>query len=540
MNNDPVNKEFQEFLNDYESRVLPLYKDAAEAYFNATISGKEEDYSRSAELSVKLNKIYTNKDDFAKLRKFKESGQITDPLMKRQLETIYLAYQGNQADEKLLEQIINLGTEIEKKFSTFRAEVNGKKYTDNDIEEILKTSKDSKEVEAAWRGSKRIGSVVSQEIIRLVKMRNELARSLGFKNYHQMSLQLSEQDPEEISRIFDELDQLTRPTFAKLKDQIDDFLSKNFSVAKNELMPWHYQNRYFQEAPRIYSVNLDDYYKDKDIVAVTKEYYRGIGLPIDNILAKSDLYEKEGKYQHAYCTTIERNNDVRIVMNVKPNYNWMGTSLHEFGHGVYDYNIDQKLPWQLKEPAHTFTTEAIAMLFGRFASNPQWMQDVIGISESEKTKIAEASFNSLRLEQLVFSRWVQVVYRFEKSMYDNPDQDLNKLWWDLVEKYQMVKRPADRNEPDWASKIHIASYPAYYHNYMLGELLASQLHYYIAKNVIKTDNPAAQSYKDRMEVGDYLKEKIFAPGRLYYWNDMIEKATGEKLTAKYYAQQFVK
>jgi len=40
-------------------------------------------------------------------------------------------------------------------------------------------------------------------------------------------------------------------------------------------------------------------------------------------------------------------------------------------------------------------------------------------------------------------------------------------------------------------------------------------------------------------VGNYLKEKIFMPGSRYYWNDMIEKSTGEKLTAKYYAKQFV-
>jgi peptidyl-dipeptidase A len=40
-------------------------------------------------------------------------------------------------------------------------------------------------------------------------------------------------------------------------------------------------------------------------------------------------------------------------------------------------------------------------------------------------------------------------------------------------------------------------------------------------------------------VGKYLQEKIFMPGAKYQWNEMIEKATGEKLTAKYYAKQFV-
>jgi peptidyl-dipeptidase A len=50
-------------------------------------------------------------------------------------------------------------------------------------------------------------------------------------------------------------------------------------------------------------------------------------------------------------------------------------------------------------------------------------------------------------------------------MYENPDQDLNKLWWDMVERYQLLKRPPGRNAPDYGSKIHIVSAPVYYHNY---------------------------------------------------------------------------
>jgi peptidyl-dipeptidase A len=132
------------------------------------------------------------------------------------------------------------------------------------------------------------------------------------------------------------------------------------------------------------------------------------------------------------------------------------------------------------------------------------------------------------------------MYRFEKSMYENPDQDLNKLWWDLAEKYQMLKRPEGRNEPDWATKIHIALYPCYYHNYLLGELLASQLYYYMIKNIVKSNDYKFQSFTGNKEIGKFLKEKVFAPGMEFYWNDMIEKATGEKLTPKYYAMQFVK
>ncbi|NCB98023.1 MAG: peptidase M3, partial [Bacteroidia bacterium] len=196
-------------------------------------------------------------------------------------------------------------------------------------------------------------------------------------------------------------------------------------------------------------------------------------------------------------------------------------------------------PFFLRGAAHTFTTEAVAMLFGRLSRNPEWMKQSLGLSQEEKDKIASDCEKSTRLQQLVFSRWVQVVYRFEKAMYANPDQDLNKLWWDLVEKYQMLKRPADRNEPDWATKIHIALYPCYYHNYQLGELFASQMHYYIVDKITKSGDYKNECYIGNKEVGNWLKDKVLNVGMRYEWNDMIERATGEKLTAKYYAKQFV-
>ena len=62
---------------------------------------------------------------------------------------------------------------------------------------------------------------------------------------------------------------------------------------------------------------------------------------------------------------------------------------------------------------------------------------------------------------LVFSRKsCQVMLRFEIRIYGNPHQDLNRLWWDLVEKYQEVKRPEGRNMPDYATKIHIVTSPS--------------------------------------------------------------------------------
>jgi peptidyl-dipeptidase A len=527
------------FIVKVESELKPMMKDAAIASWDASISGKEEDYKKSEDTQIKLVKLFSDSALFAELKEIKESGAVKDSVLKREMEVLYPAFERNQVSKELLEKKIKMESELEKKYSNFRADVNGKKISDNEVEHILATSTNSKELESAWTAHKAIGKEVSADIVAIVKLRNQIAKELGYENYHTMNMIMSEQDPNEVLALFDELDKLTKDAFAGLKNDMDEYFAKRYNLPKDKLMPWHYQNRFFQEAPKIYNVDLDQFYKDKDIVALTSQYYKGINLDVDDLIKHSDLFEKPGKNQHAYCTDIDHNGDVRILCNVKPTMNWMNTMLHEYGHGVYAKYFDPQKPYLLRDAAHTFTTEAIAMMMGRNATNPQWMLDMGVINKEQKDQIADICKKSLRLEQLTFSRWAQVMYRFEKAMYANPDQDLNTLWWKLVEQYQLIKKPEGRNEPDWATKIHVALYPCYYHNYLLGELLASQLFYHISDKVLKNPDYQTVSFVNQPEVGKYLKEKVFMPGMLYKWNDMIERATGEKLTAKYYAKQFV-
>ena len=524
----------KEFIAGYETIAVPLFREAALASWNANITGTPEEWAKSEKASFELAKIFTDTSSFAKLKELKNSGFVKDSLLARQLELLYNAYLGGQIEPELLAQQIKMETEISQKYSNFRATLNGKELSDNQVEEILRNSKVSTELKAAWESHKMIGPVVAEDIIKLVKHRNMIARKTGFSNYHEMTLKLSGQDPAEVTQLFDELDDLTRDSFALLKGDIDTYFAKRYGLKADELEPWHYQNRFFQEAPVIYPVDFNKYYEKQDPVKIAAAFYDGIGLNVDAILAKSDLYEKPGKNQHAFCTDIDRSGDVRTLNNVKPDSYWMNTILHELGHGVYSYYNDRSLPFTLRDAAHSFTTEAIANLFGRFATDPVWMNEMGLIDKNESEKIMPASKNALRLEMLVFSRWAQVMYRFEKSMYEDPDQDLNALWWKMAEKYQLLTKPEGRNMPDWATKIHVALYPCYYHNYLLGQLLASQWYYYITTNIAK--NP---SFVGDKTVGDYLREKVFMPGSRYYWNDMIEKSTGEKLTAKYYAKQFV-
>ncbi len=529
-------KELAKFIDEHVQKVKPLFKEMSLAYWQAANSGKEEDYEKASELELKIRRIYSNANDFAFLKKIKEEGRVKDAILSRQLDELYNGYLENQIEAELMEKIVELSTKIEKDFSTFRGSIDGEKVTDNRIKEILKTETDSLKRKATWEASKQVGEAVAKDIIELVKLRNQAARKVGFENYHTMRLSLGEQDVKEIDKIFGELYELTNAPFLLLKFELDDILAKKYETDMRQLMPWHYHDPFFQETPLVYELDLDGYYKDKDVKELATKFYSGIGLPIESILASSDLYEREGKNPHAFCTDIDKEGDVRILCNLKNNEQWMETILHESGHGVYDLYQDPKVPYLLREPAHIFTTEAIAMLFGRLSRDAGWMDDMMGLTDEQKEEIAKVSGKYAQLKQLIFARWAMVMYNFEKELYANPEQDLNKLWWDMVEKYQFVNRPPDRDQPDWAAKIHFAIAPCYYHNYTLGELLASQLHNKIVADVLKDEKA---SYVGHKEIGEYLKENVFEAGAVYRWNEMIKRATGEQLSAKYFVAQFV-
>jgi peptidyl-dipeptidase A len=160
----------------------------------------------------------------------------------------------------------------------------------------------------------------------------------------------------------------------------------------------------------------------------------------------------------------------------------------------------------------------------------------VKVADGEKFDAAAAKV--LRNELLIFSRWCQVMLRFEKGMYEDPKQDLNALWWDLVQKYQGLKKPAGRDKPDFASKIHICSAPVYYHNYMMGQLFASQVHHALVKDLYPGTKSIDALYIGDKKVGDWMTKKVFAVGRTLAWNDLLKHATGVGLNPEAFAKDF--
>jgi peptidyl-dipeptidase A len=529
----------KQFIERHVAKLRPLEKTANIAWWNANTSGKDEDFKAKEEAQNRIDEALADAATFAELKQIKQGERIDDLLVARQIDVLYLMYLEKQVDPELLKAMTAKANAVEKAFNVYRAQVDGKDLTENDVRRILKNSRSSDERRKAWLGSKGVGAVVEANLKQLVKLRNQAAHKLGFKNYHAMMLFLAEQDQDQIVGLFDELDELTGEQFRRTKAEVDARLAAHCGISVAELQPWHYHDPFFQECPSVFEANLDALYAKADILRLCRDFYAGIGLPIDDVLGRSDLYEKPGKSPHAFCTDIDREGDVRVLANIVPSERWMDTMLHELGHAVYSSkNIPGSVPYVLRSEAHILTTEGIAMLFGRLSKNGVW-HERMGIAPADaapREATARAGGRMLAAQLLIFSRWCQVMLRFEKGLYENPEQDLNRLWWDLVERYQMVRRPAGRSAPDYASKIHIVSAPVYYHNYLMGELFASQLHHAIVREVTRSANPRAEAYVGNRAVGEFIRQRVFIPGRTLPWNDLTKHATGSPLNAKSFAE----
>lgn len=535
---EPANGEARarKFIAQHEATIRPLEIEAGKRWWTANVSGKDADFAAKQEIETKLDLELANRERFAELKVIKES-RIDDPILAREIEVLYLQYLGKQVDPELLKQILARTNSIEKAFNIHRPKVGGKELTASEIQKILKNSKDSAERKAAWEASKTVGAVVEAELRALVDLRNQAARQQGFADYHDMQLKLNEQTQEQVIRLFDELDALTREPFRAAKAEIDQRLATNCGIPVDELRPWHYHDPFFQESPAIFNNTIDAVYAQQDILALCKKFYTGIDLPIDDVLTRSDLYEKPGKSPHAFCTDIDREGDVRVLANIVPNEYWMGTMLHELGHAVYSSkNIPRSIPYTLRSDAHILCTEGVAMMFQRWSKSADFLAE-LGVKVADPKTFNETGERMRRNQLLIFSRWCQVVLRFEKELYHNPNQDLNKLWWDLVEKYQMVRRPEGRNAPDYAAKIHIVTVPAYYHNYMMGELFACQVHAAIVRDVLNGRNSPV-GYVGNPRIGEFMRRKVFDLGRTRSWNNLTKFATGEELNAKAFAADF--
>ena len=420
--------------------------------------------------------------------------------------------------------------------------------TANQIDDILRKSRDLAERQRIWTASKEIGRPLKPGLIELRDLRNQVAKEMGYSSYFALQVADYGMSVSEMMALLDATLETTRPLFDGLHCWAKNTLAARYKRPAPKLIPAHWiGNRWAQLWPGLIDeTSLDPLFKGSSaetIVKSAENFYVSLGFPRlpDSFWKKSDLYpvppgSPRKKNSHASAWHVDRAADVRSLMSVEPNEQWFGTAHHELGHIYYYISYSTPaVPMLLREGANRAFHEAIGEL-ARMASEQTPYLIKVGVMPHGKEPDTTAWLLESALDSIVFLPFsAGTMSHFERDLYENnlPASDWQKSWWDYAAQFQGVAPPAPRTDGDLCdacTKTHINDDAAQYYDYALASLIKFQLHDHICTNILKQDVRACD-YSGNQEVGNFLRG-ILKLGATRDWRAVIREATGEPISPR--------
>jgi len=419
--------------------------------------------------------------------------------------------------------------------------------TANEIDDILRKSRDLGERQRVWSASKEIGRPLKPGLVELVKLRNQVAREMGYHSYFALEVADYGMTVDEMMKLLDATLETTRPLYDGLHCWAKHALAARFKRPPPALIPAHWiGNRWAQQWPGlIEEANLDPLFKGaspESIVKSAENFYVSLGfakLP-PSFWEKSDLYpvpagSPRKKNSHASAWHVDHALDVRSLMSVEANEQWFATAHHELGHIYYFLSYSTpEIPLLLREGANRAFHEAIGEL-AKLASQEIPYLVKVGVMPKGKEPDPTGWLLQSALESIVFVPWsAGVMSHFEHDLYEDelPPGEWQHRWWEQVAKFQGVAPPGPRPDDlcDACTKTHINDDAAQYYDYSLATLIKFQLHDHICAKILKQDVRACD-YSGSKAVGDFLRG-ILSLGATRDWRDVIKQATGEPISPR--------
>ncbi len=420
--------------------------------------------------------------------------------------------------------------------------------TANQIDDILRKSRDLGERQRVWIASKEIGRPLKPGLIELRDLRNQVAKEMGYSSYFALQVADYGMTVPEMMALLDSTLETTRPLFDQLHCWAKNTLATRYKKAPPKMIPAHWiGNRWAQDWPGlIEEASLDPLFKGSSpetIVKSAENFYVSLGFPRlpDSFWKKSDLYpvpagSARKKNSHASAWHIDHAADVRSLMSVEPDEQWFATAHHELGHIYYYISYSTPaVPMLLREGANRAFHEAVGEL-AKLASQQTPYLIKVGVMPRGKEPDATAWLLQSAMDSIVFMPFsAGTMSHFERDLYEGnlPPSDWQKKWWDYAGQYQGVEPPVSRNDDalcDACTKTHINDDAAQYYDYALASLIKFQLHDHICTTILKQDVRACD-YSGNHEVGDFLRG-ILKLGATRDWRAVIQEATGEPISPR--------
>ncbi|MCJ7801861.1 MAG: M3 family metallopeptidase [Candidatus Marinimicrobia bacterium] len=353
-------------------------------------------------------------------------------------------------------------------------------------------------------------------VIKLMRQRNEMARSMGYDNYGVLILEVTDIGYDWLIEFADTIEERTLGPYKKLLEdyKVSENISEINYIDAISLMRQYYAN---QIVPEVTSDSME---------IVMSMILEGIGFNLGELPVRY-IENEMPPGVGGQGIAVQIPNDFRIAL--LPGMD-IQTWMHELGHGLQAMNTEILSPI-LKEYEWSFGSgcggyaEGMAEISAKFALTTKWAKHLSSLSEDD----IEAMINKANMYRPVYLRFWLNLFMYEIELYKDLDQDPDELKRQLAQKYLLLDNPPEkvRSIVDMTN----VSYPFYIQNYTIAEVLSWQVHQTLEEKFGK-------DYALKPEVGNFLKEYFYKNGELLSWQDRLKKATGTELDLNGYLTYF--
>jgi len=453
-------------------------------------------------LEAKATAEFTDLATAAAIEAAKYDGVAVDAVTRRKLDILKRAVVAPAPQRPgAAEEMSTIATRLDSIYSSGKFTFNGKQITLNDAEDVLASSRNPAELQAAWEGWHSISPVMKADYAKLVALENEGAAGMCYKDTGALWRSGYDMDPDAFAADTDRLWKQIEPFYKNLHCYVRARLSEQYGPAvqprtgpiRADLLGnmWAQQwgNIYPIVAPKEdaspYSLDtllVDARYDATKMVKTGEGFYVSMGLaPLpETFWTRSQITRPEGREVvcHASAWDLDDRDDIRIKMCTKVNGEDFYTVHHELGHNYYQRAYKDQ-PYIFKNGANDGFHEAIGDFVGLSALTPTYLNQ-IGLLQTVPGAEGDIPFLlKMALDKIAFMPFGLLVDRWRWQVFDGtltPDT-YNDGWWKLRTQYQGITppgpRPADAFDP--GAKYHVPGNVPYT-RYFLAHVYQFQFH----------------------------------------------------------------
>jgi peptidyl-dipeptidase A len=451
------------------------------------------------------------------------------------------------------QELADIAAKLDTDYATAKFTYNGRVLTLDEMESVLRTSRDPNETRALWEGWRAVSAPqMKDDYQRLVELANEGARELGYADTGALWRSWYDMPPEAFAAKTDLLWNQVKPLYAKLECYVRARLNEKYGPAVQpatgplradllgNMWAQEWNNIYDIVAPKDVKLGYDltqalvehDYDPVK-IVRAADRWYTSIGFAPEpaSFWERSMITRPRDREVicHASAWDIDSKDDLRVKACFRITADDFYTAHHELGHNMYQ-RAYQDQPYLFRNGANDGFHEAVGDFAGLNAFTPEYLQEVGLI---DKIPGAEADIPYLlrmALDHVPILPFALIVDKWRWGVFSGKitPEHYNDAWWELVAQYQHLMPPGPRpvNAFDPGAKFHIADNTPYA-RYFLADIYEFQF-YRAACRLAGWKGPLNRCsvYRNK-EVGAKL-DAMLRLGQSKPWPEALAAFSGER------------